>query len=236
MTTPTRARSWGIGEAVAGWVGAQVLGIVVGGVVVAAAGFKLDDPDAFPLWLLAILQVPLWGGLLGAVLWVAHKGAGLRETFGFRARWGDVPAGAAVGIASQYLLVPLISWPFVVLIAHKSLSDLGETATKLTEKAHDPLGVVLLVLIVAIGAPIVEELFYRGLLLGALEDRIGTWGAVVVSGLIFGGSHFILLELPALSAFGMVLAALVVKTRRLGPAIAAHMAFNTVTVVGLLLR
>ena len=58
---------------------------------------------------------------------------------------------------------------------------------------------MLLVLIVVIAAPIVEELFYRGLLLRALERRVGNGWAVVWCGLIFGASHFELLQLPALA-------------------------------------
>lgn len=235
MAAPRQGRAWGLGEAVAGWVVAQVLGAVVGAVIVSAAGYDLRHTNDFPLWLVAVLQIPLWFGLLGAVLYVGHRGRGVRTEFGLRVRWPDLPGGAVAGILSQFLLVPLVSWPFVVL-AGKKLSDLDKTATALTDKANDPLGIVLLVLIVAIAAPVIEELFYRGLVLGALEDRIGTWPAVVVSGLIFGASHFNMLELPALTAFGIVLAVLTVKTRRLGPSIAAHVAFNTVTVVALLLR
>ena len=56
---------------------------------------------------------------------------------------------------------------------------------------------------------------------------------MVVSGLIFGASHFELLQLPALALVGVFFAVLVVKTGRLGPAIWAHVAFNTITVVAL---
>lgn len=236
MNPSQSPRRWGIREAALGWVSAQVLGVVIGAFILGAAGYTAGKTADYPLYLIALLQLPLWIGLLGAVLYAGRRSGGVRASMGLHVRWPDVPGGVVAGLLSQFVLVPLISWPFVVLIAGKKLSDLGETANNLTNKATDPVGVVLLVLVVAIGAPIVEELFYRGLLLGALEDRLGAWPAVVISGLVFGASHFILLELPALSAFGMVLAALVVKTRRLGPAIAAHMAFNTATVVTLLAR
>jgi membrane protease YdiL (CAAX protease family) len=110
-------------------------------------------------------------------------------------------------------------------------------AKHLTDKAHHSVsGAVLLVLIVVIAAPIVEELFYRGLLLRSLERRVGNGWAVVWCGLIFGASHFELLQLPALAVFGMVLALLAQRSGRLGPSIFAHMAFNGVTVFALLSR
>ena len=48
---------------------------------------------------------------------------------------------------------------------------------------------LLLVLIVGVGAPIVEEIFYRGLLFRSIENRFGTWPGIIGSGVIFGSSH-----------------------------------------------
>ena len=86
------------------------------------------------------------------------------------------------------------------------------------------------------GAPVVEELFYRGLLLRSLQRYLADGPAVVLSGLVFAASHFELLQLPALAVVGVFLAVLVVRTGRLGPAIWCHIAFNTVTVVALALE
>ncbi len=89
----------------------------------------------------------------------------------------------------------------------------------------------------------VEELFFRGLLLRALQRRVGTVGAVVLSSVLFGLAHPQPLEAAALAlvmislaALAVVLATLVVKTGRLGPAILAHAAFNAWTAVQLLTR
>lgn len=231
--TPPR---WGLGEAAAGWVGAEVLGLIVGSIILTATGYAGTKSTDLPLRLLVLVQVPFWAGLVLAV-WYAgrYKGSGVVHDFGLRVRALDVPVGAAIGLACQFVLVPLISWPFLVL-SHKTAEDLSSVATNLTDKATDWVGVVLLVIIVGIGAPIVEELFFRGLLLRALERRYGTAAAVVLSGLIFGITHFELLQLPALTAFGIVLALLAVRTRRLGPGIAAHAAFNLVAVTTLLVK
>ena len=148
-------------------------------------------------------------------------------------RPSDVPIGLAIGVAGQFVLVPLISWPWLQLWG-KSGTDLSRTAQNLVSKAHDPLGVVLLVLIVVIGAPIIEETFYRGLLFRSLERSMPVWAAIVLCGLAFGASHFELLGLPALAAFGMLLAYLAWRTGRLGLPIMTHLGFNAVTVWALL--
>ena len=71
-----------------------------------------------------------------------------------------MPVGLAIGVASQLVLVPLIYWPIFWLIGDQ---DVSAAARELTDRATDPFGVVLLFLIVGIGAPIAEEIFFRGL-------------------------------------------------------------------------
>jgi membrane protease YdiL (CAAX protease family) len=112
-----------------------------------------------------------------------------------------------------------------------SSEDLEEPARGLTDRATDSVGVLLLVLIVGVGAPVFEELFYRGLLMRSLERRFGVNWAVAGSALLFGASHFQALQFPALVLLGVFLAVLVQRTGRLGPAIFTHVAFNTVTVI-----
>ena len=107
--------------------------------------------------------------------------------FGLRAAGGPASSGSASGIGTQLVLLPLLYSPIFELFDMTS-DDLAEPARELTDRATDAVGVLLLVLIVGIGAPIVEEMFYRGLLLRSLERRFGTGlagvavGAVVVRG------------------------------------------------------
>jgi membrane protease YdiL (CAAX protease family) len=94
---------------------------------------------------------------------------------------------------------------------------------------------VLLVLLTVIGAPIVEELFFRGLLLRSLERRLRAPLAIGVAALLFSLAHFQVLQFLALVIFGAIAGTLAHRAQRLGPAIWAHVAFNATTVVVLLL-
>ena len=229
-STPATAQPWGLRDALLGWGAAVVMGAVVGAIIIGVAGYAGSKAEELPLWLIAITQVPLWTGLLGAPLLAARRARGtLAGEFGFTIRPVDVPVGIVVGVVGQFVVVPLISWPWLELLG-KSAHDLGQVAEQLVSKANDPIGVVLLILIVAIGAPIVEELFYRGLFLRSLQQVVPVWAAIVLCGLGFGASHFEVLALPALSTFGMLLAWLTWRTKRLGPAIMAHLTFNSLTV------
>ncbi len=180
---------------------------------------------------MAVAQLGLWFGFIGVPWFAARvKGNGLVRDFSLRAERRDSLVGLVVGVGSQLVLLPLLYIPIYVLF-DKSTDDVAEVARELTDRATDPVGVILLVLIVGIGAPIAEEIFYRGLLFRSMENRFGTWPAIVGSGVIFGASHFNALTFVGLAAFGGVLAYLTHRTGRLAPAIFAHMAFNLVTVI-----
>jgi CAAX protease family protein len=222
---------WGFGDVIIGWVVAQVGGLLAFGIVVAVTGVDADSTDDLSLGWIAVAQVGLWVGLLGVPWFAARvKGNGLVRDFGLRFRRLDPAVGTVVGLGTQFILIPLLYLPIFTLFDVTS-EELEEPARGLTDRATDPLGVILLVLIVGLAAPVIEEIFYRGLVFRSLENRFGVWPAIVGSAVIFGASHFQGLQLPALTALGIVLAYVTHRTGRLGPAIVAHMAFNLVTVV-----
>jgi membrane protease YdiL (CAAX protease family) len=102
------------------------------------------------------------------------------------------------------------------------------------------VGAVVVGFSTMIGAPIVEELFFRGLLQQALARF--RMGAVILQGLIFGVVHVTPGEglgnvgiVGGLSAFGIVLGVAVRRTGRLGTAIVGHALFNAMAVIPILL-
>jgi membrane protease YdiL (CAAX protease family) len=233
---PADGRRWGLGDAVLGFVVGQVGGLVLMSVLLSATGRTIDEVDDLPLSLLAIAQVGLWVGLLGVPLLATwRKGHGVVADLGLRARWADAWKGGLVGVVVQFPVLPILYAPILALL-DKSASELEGPARDLTDRADDPLGVVLLILIVGVGAPIIEEIFYRGLLQRSLIKRGLPAGlAIGITSVVFGVSHFEALQLPGLVLAGAVFGVLAHRSGRLGPAIAAHVGFNLVTVVALLL-
>ena len=223
---------WGMGDALVGTLLAIVVPTLAVVAVLAVTG--RSDLEGLSLGATALLQVPLWAGLLGAPLWATYvKGRrNLALDFGLRMRWRDVPLGIGVGLGAQVVLVVVVALVYELLGI--DLDKVGTSAEALTASATDVVGVVLLVAIVAVAAPLFEELFYRGLWLRAIERRWGTTWAVLGSSLLFGGIHVQPYDLPALVGFGLVAALLTVRTGRLGPAIWAHVAFNLTAVISLL--
>lgn len=89
---------------------------------------------------------------------------------------------------------------------------------------------VQVALFLALGAvlvPFVEELFFRGLLFGALR-RHGFVVAVLVSSLLFGLAHGLSVALVGAALFGALTAVLYERSRSIWPAVAAHVTNNAI--------
>jgi hypothetical protein len=85
--------------------------------------------------------------------------------------------------------------------------------------------------VVALVAPVVEELTYRGLGFAAVRDAFGVGTAIALTALAFGLAHGLFVGLPVLTAFGAILAWLRLRTSSLYPSIALHALFNGVALI-----
>lgn len=219
---------WGLGDAVVGYPAAIVLSVLCTSAWVSVAGGPADGYGA-----LGAGQVGLWLGFLG-VPWLATrwKGTGsLREDFGLEVQLRDAAVGIPAGLFAQLVLLPVI---YLLLRLFTGPLDVDGPARELLDRG-DGIGLAGLLLGVVAIAPIVEELFFRGLLMRALSARIGPKPAVVASALIFGATHFQLVQFLGLTAVGLVFGWLAMRAGRLGPAVWAHMSFNATAALALLL-
>ena len=81
--------------------------------------------------------------------------------------------------------------------------------------------------VVAVVAPIVEELTYRGVGYSLLVP-FGKWPAIVAVGILFAASHGLLQAFPELAVLGCALAWLRSRTGSVYPGMLVHSAFNSV--------
>jgi membrane protease YdiL (CAAX protease family) len=195
-------------------------------------GQALDIGVPPPLWLTALMQIPLWASLALIPIWFAVKrGRGVVADLGLRMKAVDVPLGLAIGVASQLLMVPALYWLIFKAIGSK---DVSAEARALTDRATDPLSILLVFLVVAIGAPIAEEIYFRGFAQRIFTRKVRPHWAILFSAFFFAASHLQPLQFPALLVFGLILGFIAYRTGRLGMAIWAHLGFNAVTATALL--
>lgn len=81
-----------------------------------------------------------------------------------------------------------------------------------------------------VGAPVSEEILFRGILLPALSKWMTTPSAVIVSSLVFALIHFSPQQMPALFVLSLLLSLSYLYTRRLETAIALHAMFNGIMI------
>lgn len=91
--------------------------------------------------------------------------------------------------------------------------------------AH-PFSFVAFVLAITVGAPLVEELLFRGYLQTALSQRVSPWVAILISTSIFTLIHFDVEAAPPIFAAGLCLGYVFHKTQSLWPAIVLHAGMN----------
>jgi uncharacterized protein len=82
-------------------------------------------------------------------------------------------------------------------------------------------------IVVAMVAPMVEELTFRGLGY-SLPARYGRWTAIIGTGLAFGLAHGLVDAFPLLAAFGMGLAYLRSRVDSVYPGMIVHGLFNAI--------
>jgi membrane protease YdiL (CAAX protease family) len=231
--------------AAGGFVGGQVLSTVILIVVAAVNGHsaelsKLAAQAVPPAWIVIGGLVGLWIGFVGAVVLASRtRGTGsVVADMGLRFQWWDPLVGIAVGLAGQYLLITVLYLPWEHFDRNLS-HELAQPAKHLTG-GFPGVDLAVIAVLTVLVVPVVEELFFRGLVLrGFLRIFAGAGRilgpalSVTATGIVFGLAHAELLELLGLAAFGIVLSVMAYRFRRLGPGIFAHAAFNLVAILGI---
>ncbi len=222
----------------AAWVG--LAGFVVG-VLLALAGAAaggLLAPDVLLVRLL-LSQAGLWTGLLGACVVASRRwGTGrLRDDYGLRARRSDVGRGLLLSLGARLAGGVLLA---VLVAVAPDLAGSGNTDVFRLAEGDRPALLALAVLAV-VGAPLVEETFFRGLLLRSLRRRLLAAPAVVLQAVAFGLAHSDPTAGRAnvgvvlvVGVAGLVFGVAAERWGRLGPSMWAHAFFNLVPVVVLL--
>jgi hypothetical protein len=137
-------------------------------------------------------------------------------------------------------LIALVSLlDFILVIAYTIIYDsLGSTPQEVeffvdANSAGDPLILFILFLSICIGAPLVEELIFRGYILDSIRSNHSDTFAIIGSGLLFGFMHwnpifgfFDLYQVGSTAIGGMLYAWLRLRTGSIWPPILCHFIWN----------
>jgi membrane protease YdiL (CAAX protease family) len=212
-----RPPRWGLWDVVWAGIAAVVIGLVAATVLIA-----LNAPMSAQILIGTTLP---WLALGGWPLVVTRwRGNGPRIDLGLRLTWPDTGWGVIAGFAGLMLagIAALITQIFVPDVT----STAAEAASALEESAGR-LAITAFAMLILAGAPIVEELFFRGLLFSALRKRgVGAVLTIVITGVVFAGFHFEPTRFFVLLPTGILLGWVRWKTGSTGAAMVAHGVVN----------
>ena len=221
--------NWRYRDVVAAFL-AGLAGSLAVTVVVIATGQDPLDPLPFAL---------IFGGQAAAsfaVVWYLSRSRGsgsLAADVGLIIRgkdWWGVPAGMVLQVVIALMTAPLIILVFGDEPPEQAVSEIAGTSDTLIEQ-------LLIVIAVAVAAPIIEEVIFRGMLLSTLRRSLGTWPSILISAAAFASIHLVdpnaIAVVPGLFLLGVVLAWVALRRGDLSMPIALHSGINLLAAISL---
>lgn len=183
---------------------------------------------AIPLTMIAVAQLVekpyrmVWPQMLAAVLaWLGYR-------FYVRRIEKRQPAELALRGMGRELATGLLVGAGLVLTTFAVLAALGVYRFA-GVNALSALLLLPLAELVLVG--MAEEMVFRGIIFGVTERALGSKPAIVISALLFSLAHLSnegmsVLAVATIAAYGVLQAAIYMKTRRLWACIGTHVAWN----------
>ncbi|WP_019818350.1 CPBP family intramembrane glutamic endopeptidase [Saccharomonospora saliphila] len=213
---------WGFLTFFASYGAYYAVTLVLSGLALNGGADPLTLPRLGPLVLLAFLPNLLLG--LGPVLGSLRWGRGSRVDFGLVPTMRDVRIGVACGgfsLLAAYLLN-------LLLFGVYGPERMPDPVTDAFGGLGSNVGWLLLAALVLVaGAPLTEELLFRGALWNALGHyRVPPWVVLVVTALVFAQVHGEPTRTLALVGQGVAIGAARMITGRVGSSVVAHAVNN----------
>ncbi len=204
-------------------IGVFVLANLIASVAMLVAlkikGISTEQMAAEMPWMVALVQLITFVPLIFFVMYLRHR-AGVKR-FGLH-------------FALRRMSAPMILWGVLfVLVSGVVIEPL---LNLLPDVGMDNLDQMLggggwSIVSAVVAAPVLEELFFRGLVIDSARRRIGTFGAVLVSALLFGLAHGI--PQQAFNAFvvGLILGYIYIRTDSLAAVMIIHAVNNALSCI-----
>jgi len=206
---------WGLGDA----FGTLLAGLVVSafaGVIMMALG--IDPKHNWPLIL--SLTLPWLAYVVYPLIAAKYKGNGIRIDLGLELTKPQLRLGILGGLCS--LAVAALA----AVVSTKLFGPISSTAGDAGQNEHGLVAIVFALLVMTAG-PLVEEIVFRGMLLGSLLKReMAPILALVVSSGVFAIAHFEPKRFMILFSAGLVMGEVRRRTGSTAASAITHMVNN----------
>ena len=216
---------------------ALIVGVLMGPGMTLLMGHPVNEDGAAEMKFsvsLFVTQIIFQAGVIGIILayLTVHRRYRLTPLFGLRSMGAAKTLGMAVLwlMAAYFMLIVITAAGLEPLL--KSLTGLDLKPQGLVESAPDitdPVSRVLMFVTLCIGAPVMEELIFRGVLFNVAARWIHPVYATVATSLLFGVIHNNLLSLVPLTLLGLCFAEAYRRTGSLAVPMLMHAIFNCIS-------
>ncbi len=227
-TPPMKAARWGLWDVLITLGGALLLGV--------AAALLMGALSA-PLALQVLVGgMAPWLALAGWPLFITSvRGNGPRMDLSLSLSWRDAGSGLVGGVIA--IIAAVVVALATAAIFGEFNSAAGDVGVEL-KALGDYWLLIAFGLMIAVGAPIAEELAFRGLFFAALRKHgVGPVLSVVITAVAFALFHLEPARLGVLVTIGLVLGIVRLRTGSLGASMVAHGVVNApaavILVIGL---
>lgn len=141
----------------------------------------------------------------------------------------DITTGF-IGAIVSLLIVGVIGFVLV-----KTTGIHMDDSAKLLGSNPTIFQLIILAVVAVVGAPLFEELTFRGIVLNAVKERFGFWPSIIISGLVFSMAHLSIVNIIPLAIVGIILGLAYQRTKNLWTSITMHAVFNAAGISQLIL-
>ncbi len=209
---------------------AGIAGSILVTIGVLATGADPLDPIPFSL----VFAGQFAGSLLAIVYLSRKRGSGsLAADTGFVLRlrdWWGVPAGMLLQLVIALITAPLVFWLFGDDAPEQGVAEIADATETFAEQ-------LVIVISVAVLAPIIEEIIFRGMLLNVLTRSMSKWPAILISAAVFAAVHLVdpsaIAVIPGLFLLGVVLGWVTLRRGDISLAITLHSGINLLAAISL---
>ncbi len=178
----------------------------------------------FMLGLEALFVLVVWG-------FASVRALTLSAAFGLS--WRNAPRAAAQGLVGYAVIFPWVMsllWLIAAVCQWMGLEPPAEPIHELLFLERRPLVLGLTLVLACVVGPIVEEIFFRGVLYAALRPRTSRLWAMVISGSFFALVHTNPVGFVPILLLGCLLADVYERTGSLTASITVHILHNTLLI------
>jgi uncharacterized protein len=189
--------------------------------IMAATQESVTKPEPINIIFGLILSAAVQLGLM----WLYLRKNGRAGALGLH-HFGRIALHKATGLAILLVIAAMAfnaAYTSYVIPGIKMQAEMGALLAGIS---HTPLNILAMFLAIAVAAPLVEELLFRGLLQTALAKYVPVWAAIIVSSLLFALVHGQPYAIPALMSLSIAFGYLYHRTGSLRTNIILHMANN----------